>query len=418
MITLYASVPLRRRRMQKGRRKALAKYDKHKYPSVHRGITCAAIQALALESHPAAKQFSAADADLLIDEADTPDQPGDRQQGRGLHYYNAVRPNGTALPLHPATGGYCNGKGAPAPSPLSVLDAEYRTALALRRAGKNEAAMRSLSRAMHMLADICCPPHCTSLTYFSIYGTAHKRYESAAAEIFWNSEPETLSEPDAAMEWARQAAGKIPYESYDNLLRGSIPVSGKAWQPGTFAKLCNALAESGAKHLNAVLGSDDAARERSVRERLITAVTNCAALLAAFDRDLQADNPAILREQHPYWLKSCHTAFVISRSPFYLHFSDDGTMAFVTQEGRFLAVGRFGRVQLTLPNADLTTQFRFGREPLLTLYPDGNQDILLAQIRGQMHCIRRVSNLQGNLFLSQVSFALVNRLPDSARFLF
>ena len=278
--------------------------------------------------------------------------------------------------------------------------------------------MRSLSRALHMLADICCPPHCTALTYFSVYGGAHKRYEAQAAGIFWNSPPERLSEPDAAMEWARQAAGQIPYDTYENLLCGSIPVSGMAWQPGTFAKICNTLAESGAKHLDAVLGSDDAARAASIRARLIAAVSNCAALLAAFDRDLRADNPAILREQHPYWLKSFHTAFVVSRSPFYLQFAEDGTMAFVTQEGRYLSVGRLGRVQLTLPNADLTTQFRFGREPLLTLYPAGNQDILLAHIRGQMHSLRRVSNLQGNLFLSQVSFALVNQLPESARFLF
>ena len=63
-------------------------------------------------------------------------------------------------------------------------------------------------------------------------------------------------------------------------------------------------------------------------------------------------------------------------------------------------------------------RFRLGREPLLTLYPNGDQNHLLAQIRGQMHCVRRVSNLQGNLFLSQVSFALVNQPPESARFLF
>ncbi len=379
---------------------------------------CAALQALQLESHPAAERFSEQDAAVLIEEAAAPDQLGDRQQGRGLHYYNSVKPDGTALPLHPATGGFCNGKGAPAPSPLTVLDAEYRTALALRRAGKDDAAMRSLSRALHMLADICCPPHSSSLTYFSIYGSTHKRYESCAADIFWDCAPEQLDVSAAAMKWAEQAAGKIPYQTYVNLLCGSVPVGGKEWQTGTLPKICNALAQSGAAHLEAVLGSDEAARAQSIRARLILSITNCAALLAAFDRDLSEDNPAILREQHPYWLKSFNTAFVVSRSPFYLQFAADGTVAFVTQEGKALGIGRFGRVMLTLPNADLRTQFRIGREPLLTLYPDGDQDKLLAHIRGQLHCVRRVANLQGNLFLAQVSFALVNQLPDSARFLF
>ena len=379
---------------------------------------CAALQALQLESHPAAERFSEQDAAVLIEEAAAPDQLGDRQQGRGLHYYNSVKPDGTALPPHPATGGFCNGKGAPAPSPLTVLDAEYRTALALRRAGKDDAAMRSLSRALHMLADICCPPHSSSLTYFSIYGTAHKRYESCAADIFWDCAPEQLDVSAAAMKWAEQAAGKIPYHTYVNLLCGSVPVGGKEWQTGTLPKICNALAQSGAAHLEAVLGSNEAARAQSIRARLILSITNCAALLAAFDRDLSEDNPAILREQHPYWLKSFNTAFVVSRSPFFLQFAADGTVAFVTQEGKALGIGRFGRVMLTLPNADLRTQFRIGREPLLTLYPDGDQDKLLAHIRGQLHCVRRVANLQGNLFLAQVSFALVNQLPDSARFLF
>ncbi len=396
----------------------MAKFDKHRYPSVHRGIVCAALQALRLEAHPAAQRFSEQDAAILIEEAAAPDHIGDRQQGRGLHYYNSVKPDGSVLPLHPATGGYCNGKGAPAPSPLTVLDAEYRTALALRRAGKDDASMRSLSRAVHMLADICCPPHSSSLTYFSFYGAAHKRYESRAADIFWDSPPEQLDESAASMKWAEQAVGKIPYQTYVNLLCGSVPVSGKEWQTGTLPKICNTLAQSGASHLEAVLGSDETVREQSIRARLTVSISNCAALLAAFDRDLTEDNPAILREQHPYWLKSFNTAFVVSRSPFYLHFAEDGTVAFVTQEGKALGISRFGRVLLTLPNADLHTQFRIGREPLLTLYPDGDQDKLLAHIRGQLHCIRRVSNLQGNLFLSQVSFALVNQPPDSARFLF
>lgn len=402
---------------RKGRLSALAKYDKHLYPSVHRGIVRAALHLLTLESDPAAKRFSAADADILTEEAAAPDQHGDRHQGRGLHYYNSVKADGSLLPKHPLTAGFCNGKGVPAPSPLSVLDAEYRTALALYCAGKTAASMKSLSRAMHMTADICCPPHSCSLTYFSLYGTAHKRYECRAAEIFWDSEPSLLSEERAAAEWAKSAVGKIPRQAYTDLLSGSVPVSGKEWKPSKFALICNTLAESGAKHLDAVRGSDEAAREKSIRERLITAIANCAALLIAFDRDLTENAPAIWREQHPYWLKTFHAAFTVSREPFYLQFADEGTVSLITPSGKALAVGKHSRVMLTMPNPDVTTQFRFGREPLLTLYPDGDQDRLLAQIRGQLYCIRRAANMQGNIFVSQVSFALVNHPPKNARFL-
>ena len=396
-------------RRQKGRQFALANYDKHRYPSVHRGIVSAALQALTLASHPAAGCFSEQDAAILIAEAAAPDQIGDRHQGRGLHYFNAVKPNGTPLPLHPAMGGYCNGKGAPAPSPLTVLDSEYRTALALRLAGKNDAAMRSLSRAMHMLADMCCPPHCCSLTYFSPYGMMHKRYESRAAELFWNCEPPVLSEASAAAEWAKKAAGQIP--CYSGLLRGGVPVSGKMWEPGAFAKIGCALSESGADHLQAVLGKDDAERDRSITERLILSAANCAALLIAFDSDLRSGNPA-------YWLKNFSTAFVVSCDPLYLQFADDGTVSMHTQDGRYLIAGHFGRVSLTAQKDPQSCRFRFGREPLLTLYPDGDQNRLIALIRGQLYCIRRVSNLQGALFLSQVQFALVNQPPESARYLF
>ena len=405
----------RQRSLQKAEAFALAKFDKHIYPSVHRGIVRAALQVLEEEEHPAAKRFSAGDAEALIEEAAAPDKIGDRQQGRGLHYYNAVRPDGKALPFHPALCGYCNGKGAPAPSPLTMLDAEYRTALALYRAGKYYPAMKSLSRAMHMLADICCPPHCCDLSYFSRYAVAHKRYESRAAVMFWNSSPAQLSEYNSALEWAKQAVGTVPYDTYTDLLRGSTPVSRGTWQSGTFAEICNQLALSGAMELSAVLGDDEIARDASVTKRLLLAIAHCAALLAAFDRDVQDDSLNIWQEKHPYWLKSFGTAFVATEDPLYLSFEEDGSCTLSTLEGQYLAVGKMGRVLLSDSQSDLVTRFRFGREPLLTLYPDGDQKHLLAQIRGQLHCIRRVSHLQGNLFLSQVSFALVNQPPENAK---
>lgn len=395
----------------------MARIDKHIYPSVHRGIVRAALQTLELEGHPAAKRFSAGDAETLIEEAAAPDKIGDRQQGRGMHYYNAVRPDGTPLPLHTAICGYCNGKGAPAPSPLTMFDAEYRTALALSRAGKFFPAMKSLSRAMHMLADICCPPHCCGLTYFSRYAVAHKRYESRAAAIFWNSAPAQLSEYHAAVEWAKKAVGTVPYDTYTDLLRGCTPTDRGMWQSGAFSEICNALAVSGAAELDAVLGDDELKRDVSIERRLLLAIANCAALLAAFVRDAEDPSLNLWEERRPYWLKSFGTAFVVTKEPLYLQFEDDGAVKLATQEGRYLTVGRMGRVLLSDTPAEGITRFRFGREPLLTLYPEGDQKRLLAQIRGQMHCIRRVAQLQGNLFLSQASFVLVNQMPETAKFM-
>lgn len=395
----------------------MAKFDKHLYPSVHRGIVSAALQLLELETHPAARRYSAGDAETMIEEAAAPDRIGDRQQGRGLHYYCAVKPDGSQLPYYPAVCGYGNAKNAPAPSPLTMLDAEYRAALALYRGGKYQPALKSLSRALHMLADICCPPHTCALTYFSRYAMAHKRYESRAAVIFWNSELQQLSEHHAAGEWAKKAQGHVPYDEYTDLLKGCVPENGTAWQSGTFSVICNRLALSGAEELPAVLGDDELARDASIERRLVLAVQNCAALLAAFDRDVQDGALPVWEEQRPYYLKSFTAAFYVSEEPLYLCFEDDGAVTLSTQEGRYLAVSSFGRVLLTDRISGMMTRFRFGREPLLTLYPEGDQERMLAQVRGQLFCIRRVPHLQGNRFLSQISFALVNQIGGNAKFM-
>lgn len=391
----------------------MAKPDKHQYPSVHCGIVRAAVQLLDLEEHAAAKRYSAGDTETLAEEAAAPDRIGDRQQGRGMHYYCAVKPDGTPLPYHPLLGGYCNGKNAPAPSPLTMLDAEYRTALSLYRAGKFIPAMKSLSRALHMLADICCPPHSCGLTYFSRYALAHKRYEARAAEIFWCSEPSHTSAYTVASDWAKKAIGTVPYETYTGLLRGGVPQKGGTWQSSQFAEICNQIALSGANELSAVLDDDELARDASITHCLLLAIAHCAALLAAFDRDVQDTALTVWEEQHPYWLKGFGTAFVLSREPLYLQFEDDGAVKLLTQERQFLAAGRAGQTFLTEERAGLTTRFRFGREPLLTLYPEGDQQRVLALIRGQLHCVRRRTVRQ-----TQTFFVLTSQRPEKAKFIF
>lgn len=391
----------------------MAKPDKHQYPSVHCGIVRAAVHLLDLEKHAAAARFSAGDTETLVEEAAAPDRIGDRQQGRGMHYYCAVKPDGTPLPYHPLLGGYCNGKNAPAPSPLTMLDAEYRTALSLYRAGKYIPALKSLSRAMHHLADICCPPHSCGLTYFSRYALAHKRYEARAAEIFWCSDPSHTSAYHVASDWAKKAVGTVPHETYTGLLRSGMPQQGDEWQSSRFAEICNQLALSGANELSAVLDDDEVARDASITRRLLLAIAHCAALLAAFDRDLQNPSAAVWEEKRPYWLKGFGTAYVLTSMPLYLQFEDDGTVTLQTQERQYLAVGRAGQTYLTDAREDLTTRFRFGREPLLTLHPEGDQQRLLALIRGKLYCVRRKIVRQPQTF-----FVLTCKRPEKAKFIF
>ena len=398
----------------------MSKLDKHLYPSVHCGIVRAALLLLEQTGHPASGRFSAGDAEAMISEAAAPDRLGDRQQGRGLHYYCAVKPDGTPHGTHPVLGGFCNGKNAPAPSPLTMLDAEYRTAIALYRAGKFYASMKSLSRALHFLADICCPPHCCGLTYFSRWGAAHRRYEGRAAEMFWMPDGAQVSEYTASAEWAKRAAEAevIPYDEYTGLLQGGVPIPGSDWQPGRMTEICNALALSGAEHLSAVIDDDEVARDHSITARLYCSIVNCAALLAAFHRDVEDRSLPVWEERRPYWLKCFGTAFVVSKDPLYLLFEDDGTVTLSTLEGAYLAVGKFGRVLLTDLTAGLETHFRLGREPLLTLYPNGDQEHLIAQLRGQLHSIRRIPAWPGSLFQSQISFVLLNQKPEKPKYIF
>ncbi len=389
--------------------------DKHLFPSVHRGIVIAAVQLLELEQHPAGKRFSTGDLETLVSEAAAPDVIGDRQQGKGRHYYCAVSPDGTPQQKHPVTGGYRNGRHAAAPSPLTMLEGEYRTALALHRAGRFYPALQSLSRAMHMIADICCPPHSSGLTYFSRYAYHHKRYEARAAELFWGDFGSDPDEYAAARPWAAAAQGFVPYDTYTGL----VPHIGEPRSmPGKFTEICNQLSESGADELDAVLGSDPNARDASIRRRVRLAVANCAALLAAFDRDADDNTLAVWEERHPYWLCAAGAKTVISREPLYLSFETDGTVTISTAEQAYLSVSKWGGAALREQTADFITRFRFGFEPLLALYPDGNQNTPLSLWHRALRCRSRQVFPRESDLMSAIGFVLTDQCPNECRFLF
>ena len=396
----------------------MAKSDKHLYPSVHRGIVIAAVQALSIAEHPAAKRYSVGDLETMTAEAAQPDVRGDRQQGRGRHYYCAVSPKGAARAKDPCTGGYRNGRHAAAPSPLSMLEGEYRMALALHRAGKFYPAMQSLARAMHMLADVCCPPHSCGLTYFSRYGLVHKRYEANAAELFWGGKVFQSEEYNAAMKWAEEAAENIPFELYTGLWQYSVPRGDGSWRLSRFTQICNQLAESGAAELEKVFSSDRADRDESAHRRIVLSVQHCAALLAAFDRDLTDASLPVWSVYQPYWLCAPAAKLCVSREPLYLHFEENGAVSLATAEGACLTVSpAFGVVSLRDPDEESRITFRIGFEPLLTLYPGGDQSRLLTLSHRLLLCRSRRSFARESDLMRAAGFVLRREPPRRCRFL-
>ncbi|MBQ8921835.1 MAG: hypothetical protein IJ060_06700 [Oscillospiraceae bacterium] len=391
----------------------MEQYNTENLPSVHRGIVRAAAILLELEQHPAAKRYSAGDIETMVGETTAPDRAGDRQKGKGLHYYCAVTPDGRPLPYHPMLGGYCNANRKPAPSPLTMLDAEYRAALMLYRAGKYQAAMTSLSRALHMLADVCCPPHSCSMTYFSRYAYVHKRYESQAKIVFWSGQDQEA----APAAWAEKAIGTVPYDAYRDILRGTRPQADGTWLCGQLTVVLNRLALSGAEEIGPAVEDDADARAESISRRVLLSIANSAALLAAFDRDVDDPHIRLYEERRPYWLKGVGKPYAVSEEPLYLQFDEDGAVTLSTQEGRFLAVTKLGLVRLTDQTSGLVTRFRFGREPLLALYPNGDQNRPLMIAGGKLLCAYRKLQKQDEIFARRVSFVLVHEKPEHVSFL-
>ena len=379
--------------------------DKHRFPSVHCGLVRAAVRLLEIENHPAAKRYEEGEIEMLVSEAAAPDRVGDRQQGRGRHYYCAGTPDG--LPVLPADfpGCYPNGKGLPAPSPLTMAEAEYRTALSLERAGKFAPALQSLARTAHMIQDICCPPHSTGMTYFSRYAMQHKRYEAQAAELFWRGEFGDSDPATAAEQWAEPAKGLALYEQYVGLVPDLSEAKGFLHRGGFF-EICNQLAVSSAAELPSVLSGDEHVRAASIRRQLAVSVAQTAALFAAFDRDVNDPEISVWEERTPYRLYSFGAQKALFRDPLYLDFDENGAVCLHTLEGAALCAGRFGRVQLTDPQPGLVSQFRFGCEPLLTLFPNGDQSRPVACSGSRLYTANRTL-LRGLRLTVQTAFALI-----------
>lgn len=362
------------------------KADKHIYPSVHRGIVRAAMCLLEQQRHPAASFYTVTDLETMVEEAAKPDAIGDRQQGRGLHYYCAVTPTGH--PIAPTTVGtyFLNGKGQMAPSLRTMFEGEYQAAVLLRDAGKYDAAMKSLSRAAHMLADLCCPPHACGLTYFSRYAMHHKRYESRAASMFWETQP-VDEEYTAAARWAGLAAGNIPESTFSAALLPRLIAEqildcsddqADDDAPLPIARLLNQLAQASAAELPYVIGSDMTAMEASIRRRLICSIRSVAALFATFAAHMHEEQRGCLHENRPLYIHALRVLQPLLQEPIYLQIEYDGSLRMTTADGRYLAVTRLGTVQLTHHIEGKKTRFRIGKEAWTQVfYVEGDQNHLL-----------------------------------------
>ena len=361
------------------------KADKHSYPSVHRGIVRAAMRLLEQKNTEASAFYKVSDLEVMVESAAYPDRIGDRQQGSGLHYYIAVSPNGTPT-VSNTDGFYPNGKGKYAPSPRTMFQSELYMAMVLCSNRKQQAGMESLSRAVHMIADICCPPHATGLSYLSRYGVNHKRYEATAAEYFWGNLAE-LDEDIVAKKWAEMAAGDIPYDTFCAITEHLA--SHDSVCDAEITQVFRRIADESAKDLHIALGEDISAIEKSVKSRVIEAIRNAAALLGAFAFVSMQHGVVSLREACPYRVLSAETRFSLVHEPLYLHFGDDGSFTLSSQDGRNLTVSPLGNVMLMENSNSVNAKFRLGFEPQPVIYVGNDMNRVLGLKNKRLHCFDR-----------------------------
>lgn len=131
---------------------------------------------------PETEKFFAPIVKTLMTYAKRPDKKGDYENGMGRHYYCAVKTTGKKC--SPANGYFCNGTGGFHKSARVMFEEDYTMALVMYRAGYHEKSAEFLGRAVHMLSDMCCIPHTSSMTYFSSGRKFHKTYEAVAELIY------------------------------------------------------------------------------------------------------------------------------------------------------------------------------------------------------------------------------------------
>lgn len=138
--------------------------------------------------NPDTELFFAPFAKTLMTYAKRPDKKGDYENGMGCHYYCAANTFGKELT--PVNTYFRNGTKKFYKSARVMLEEDYTMALTMYHAGYLNQSMEFLGRAIHMLSDMCCLPHTSSMTYFSIGRNFHKLYEQLAELIYPDLVPE------------------------------------------------------------------------------------------------------------------------------------------------------------------------------------------------------------------------------------
>lgn len=129
-------------------------------------------------------ELFAANATALLRGSVCPDHKEDTDKGNGFHYYCAKKRSGADNA--PAAGGYYrSGTNLFSPSMISrsartIFEDDYQAALSFYKAGDHEAFAEFSGRCVHMLSDICCPPHTCDLTLTSRYSSKHRKFEDFA----------------------------------------------------------------------------------------------------------------------------------------------------------------------------------------------------------------------------------------------
>ncbi len=166
-----------------------AEYEKTRvteYRSVHKTLIDRALP-MVYKYLPDAKEILTKHIGILIDMACAPDRDGDYEKGMGRHYYCGA--NSFGIRLRPHNGYYKNGIGRFSKSARTMFEEDYTMALTFWNAGFTEQATTHLARAVHMLSDMCCLPHSTRMTYFSLKRHIHQSYEALAKMMYPDAVP-------------------------------------------------------------------------------------------------------------------------------------------------------------------------------------------------------------------------------------
>lgn len=140
------------------------------------------------EMYPETENFFAPVVKTFMNFSKRPDKKGDYENGIGRHYYCATSVSGREL--SPVNSYFRNGSGKFPKSARFMFEEDYTMALVMQRAGYIEKSAEFLGRAVHMLSDMCCIPHTSSMTYFSSGRKFHKAYENVAELIYPELVPE------------------------------------------------------------------------------------------------------------------------------------------------------------------------------------------------------------------------------------